>query len=433
MFGWLVPRPPLDPLDKAWVETHLLTLTRHFGFARLLETPVALPTPEFLGGDWDASSSAAQRLTQRVADHLRMRNPGVKIEFCAPGQSCCGGGGCEPGTLSVEPEQAYEVEIVGAAVAHELAGTLLPAEMQALRHAWLTDLLCVYSGLGVFIANAAVRQSADATAFARIGRLRPEGFMPARLTGYALALCAWVRQEHKSPWKHALQRDASTAFSHSLRYLERTGDSVFNYETATRPAQDATTLELLRQLQSGSPSARVATLWQLRPRRHGSQAAHAVAECLHDRWPAIRQEAALTLGCYADHARPELAALLDLLLDDQVAVRSAAATALGALGHDLDAVLPRLIDLLRDSDRDVVASAAFALENFGAPGLSAVPALLSALQAALVRCDRGLADTVARALCAIDADAPDVARAFLAHDYELRELLNEVLSDLDPR
>jgi len=86
--GWLFPRPPLDPFEKAWVETRLLALTRYFGFARLLETPVILPTPELFGGPWDASPAAVQRLTQRLADHLRIDNPGLKLEFCAQDHAC---------------------------------------------------------------------------------------------------------------------------------------------------------------------------------------------------------------------------------------------------------------------------------------------------------------------------------------------------------
>jgi len=239
----------------------------------------------------------------------------------------------------------------------------------------VADLLPVFLGLGVFIANAAVRELS--TREGSRGPICCAGRDFCRTYGgLRMALCTWVRQQEDLPWKSALRLDAQTAYTGSLRYLERTSDSVFTFESASRPSHRATTLELVRQLASGSPSARVVTLWELRSAQHGSQAAHAVAKCLRDRQPAIRQEAALTLGSYGESARPELAPLMDLLLDEQFSVRSAAATALGVLGHNVDAVLPQLRELLRDPDHVVVASAGFALGNFGAADCPPCPTLV---------------------------------------------------------
>jgi hypothetical protein len=433
MFGWLFPRPPLDALEKAWVETRLLALARRFGLARMLDASVVLPTLDFLGGKWDGTPEDVRQLMQRLMDHLRVDTPGLELEICGDDHMCCAAGNCAAGIIRVAQQQLNDPDAVVATLAHELAYSLLPAEVRLGRNTreseWLTDLLPVFLGLGIFMANAVIRESSDQEGQARLRLLRRQGFLPARMVGYAMALFTWVRGETDPPWQTALRLDALAAYAGGLRYLERTSDSVFTYERASLPDHPSPTAQLLQQLASGSPSARVATLWELREPRHGAQAAHAVVKCLHDRRPAIRQEAAQTLGYYGEHARQAIAPLIDLLHDVQYSVRSSAATALGVLGHDIDTVLPQLAELLRDPDREVVSSAATALRNFGAQGLAAAPVVLSALKAALIRCDHALIDVLSHTLFAMDPDPTDRIMQFFADDYELREQLVHIMVD----
>jgi len=358
---------------------------------------------------------------------------GLELGICGDDHPCNAAGSCAPNSIRVAQEQLNDPEALVATLAHELAYTLLPAAVRSGRdqreNEWLTDLLPVFLGLGVFMANAVIRESSDQEGHVRRRLLRRQGWLPARMVGYAMALFTWVRGEAEPPWRTALRLDALAAYAGGRRYLERTSDAVFTYESASRPYQPLPTAELVRQLATGSPSARIATLWELREPRHGAHALQAVVKCLHDRRPAIRHEAAHTLGCYGEHARQAIAPLLDLLQDDQYSVRSAAATALGVLGHELDAVLPQLIQLLCDPDRAVVSSAAMALQNFGTQGLPAAPALLAALKTALIRCDHGLTDVLSRALFAIDRDPTDRVMQFFADDYELREQMVHMLVD----
>jgi hypothetical protein len=357
----------------------------------------------------------------------------LELEICDEDGPCAAAGSCHPQRIRVAQQPLHDPQAVAATLAHALASTLLPPALRAERseheNAWLTDLVSVFLGLGVIMANAALHEAADQEAHVRRRLLRRQGFLPARMVGYAMALFTWVRGEAQPPWRSALRLDALAAYTGGLRYVERTADSVFTYASASRPYHPIPTQELVRQLATGSPSARVVALWDLREPQHAGQAADAVMQCLHDRRPAIRQEAAATLGCYGEHARSAITHLVDLLQDDQHLVRSAAATALGILGHEIEVVLPPLIELLGDPDRTVVASAAMAVQNFGMRGLPAAPALLAALKSALIRCDHGLTDVVSRTLFAIERDPTDRVMQFFADDYELREQFMHLLVD----
>jgi hypothetical protein len=432
MFGWLFPRPPLDALEKAWVETRMLWLAHRLGIARILGTSVVLP-PDFPVGPWDGTAENVQLLLQRLGDQLQIEPRTWELIILPDEPQSDPLGICSPGIVHVAEQQLVDPESLTATMAHQLAHAWLPSESFAWRDVrereWLADLVAVCLGLGVFMAQAVTREMSDAEGLFRRRSMRRFGYLPARRVGYAMALFAWVRGETRPAWRTELRLDAQVAFARGLRYLQRTEDSVFTAETASRPHSPRATDQLLQQLVMGSPSARVAALWELRSSEHAQAAAHAVTRCLHDSRPAIRQVAAHTLSAYGEDARPAIAPLMDLLQDAQYAVRSAAATTLGALGQELESVLPGVAELLRDPDREVVLSAATALRSFGERGLPAESQVLAALKAALIRCDHTLIDALTHSLFAIDPDPTDRVLQYFDDDYELREQMVHMIVD----
>jgi hypothetical protein len=55
--------------------------------------------------------------------------------------------------------------------------------------------------------------------------------------------------------------------------------------------------------------------------------------------------------------------------------------------------------------------------------------VLSALKAALIRCDHALIDVLSHTLFAMDPDPTDRIMQFFADDYELREQLVHIMVD----
>ena len=209
------------------------------------------------------------------------------------------------------------------------------------------ELLPVFFRLGIFSANATIREK-----FGQINNIRwtsfyQHGILPARSFGYALALFALMRGEQSPDWANYLRPDAVIAFRSGLRYLQKTGDSLFHPETIRSPRPRSTPQRLVERLQSGTPTFRLATLWEIGHQPVSDRrVVRAITECLVSRDPAISASAGLTLasiGPAAAEAVPDLVEALSARHDD---TRLGAARALGHLHLQPELLIPELSALL---------------------------------------------------------------------------------------
>src|SRR5262249_49515483 len=146
----------------------------------------------------------------------------------------------------------------------------------------------------------------------------------------------------------------------------RTNDSLFHPDTIRAKRLPLPASELVARLRTGSPSVRLATLWEIAEQAVADpDVVTAVSQALADRNPAISGAAGRTLaflGPAATVALPLLVKALSAACDD---TRTGAAWALGALHHQPDIVIPELCVLLGEKNRTLVAEAAQALRQFG--------------------------------------------------------------------
>ncbi len=437
MLGWLFSRPPLECVEKAWIETHMLWLSHRFGLPRLLAARVVSPESQSLSEEYDATPASGQRLLERIGEQLGMASTAVRLELTDSScDSSCGGpltSDRVPGVVSITQEQLYDPPALAALFAHELVRELLPSErwtaMRPPLGEWLIDLAAVYFGLGVLVANAALQEASGADQRKCGCGPRPVEHLPARMVGYALALFAYVRGEAKPSWRTSLQLDSQVAFEQGTKYLHRTGDTLFNGANATRESSVMSTDELLRLLTLRSPSARVAALWGLSDPRHAAQAVEAVSRCLHDRAAALRGEAVKTLAAYGPAARCALPDLIELAHDSDSPTRAAVAAAVGVVAVDAPEVVPALAEQQHDPHRAVVSQSAASLARLGDRAAEAVPALLGALRSAMIRCDHSLMDTLTHTLFTLDSDPTDRVMEYFADDVDLREQTVHLIVD----
>src|SRR5262249_26780470 len=127
-------------------------------------------------------------------------------------------------------------------------------------HEQLTDLVPVFLGLGLFAANAPVRDRSYTENNWHYFKIDKQGYLPSRMLGYALALFAYVRGEAKPAWARYLRPDAAQPLKRGLRYLLKTGDSLFHPDTAHQPVNPPTEAEVIERLTTGSPTVRAMTL-----------------------------------------------------------------------------------------------------------------------------------------------------------------------------
>ena len=279
----------------------------------------------------------------------------------------------------------------------------------------------LFSAPGYSPPTGVLREQLQWMGDARWQSLRRYTHLPARVSGYALALFAWARNE-RPDWSQYLRPDAAAVFSDGLRYLERSDDSLFRPDAAAQQRERPPIIELVSQLESGTPAYRMAALWWLAEigKLAGSAAAPAVLQAMQDADWELRREAVQTLASLAIDGDQAHEALLRSLRDHRREVRSAAAGAAGELRYDSAEILSELAFLLEDSDSQVAMAAAWGLEQYGQQAASMLRYLLAALRRGLVECDEPLADATAAALRSTAAEGAEyLLSEFFAGDDDL--------------
>jgi hypothetical protein len=415
----------------------MLWLADQFGIDRLLSASVVLPTDEFFPEDYYGSPHDAERIMQRLCGFMQV-DPGPLSFEVLPDKQMPGAAGHydheRRKTIRVAESQLEDPERLTATIAHELAHELLLGSGRMTGdesdHEWLTDLLAVYLGLGLFLANAGLRESSEKSGTWHSWGMSRQGYLPARMIGYALALFAWVRKQENPSWSRFLRTDAAVPLRGGLRFLRKTNDSLFRPDAIVGPRQALSEHELVERVRSGTPTLKMAALWELRQcAAPSAETTLAVVRSLSDRHPEIRQEAARTLGMLgAPHTSrgAEIASaepkLFKMLRDSREGARQAAAFALGRLQIEPRRAVEELALLLEDPVGEVVDEAAHALAAFGPAAEPAMQEMLNALRKALIKCDYALIERLLAALRSATPDAPArMAEYFEKRDPELLE------------
>ncbi|MFW6170957.1 MAG: HEAT repeat domain-containing protein, partial [Planctomycetota bacterium] len=426
MLGWLFPRSPVDPLEKAWIETRMLWLARHCGMFQRVDTQVLLPVTDLVPVDYEGTLENAGTILARLCEWLKLSADQFQLELSKGGEQSEVPADGPRTVIRLGEDLMSNPYAVAAATARRLAVRQFPVEAFAgstpSQMPWLADLAAVCMGWGTVISHPWVEEPArrQSCGHGAAGRDQPRKTLPPRMLGYALALVVYGGGEKRLGRQHAMQQDAFVVCNRSLRYLHRTGDTLFTVDGVRREPGDQTIEELLCQLNTGSASARIAALWQLRDPNHAGEAMESVSKCLHHRLPAVREEAAKTISRYGPVARDALPGLVDLLDDSRHSIRAAAAAALGTVGNHSADTLAHLVPLLHDSSPYVVYHAATTIRTFGGAGEDAIPDVVAALRAAVVRCDHELIDALVRTLYTLDHDPTERLMAHFDDDLELR-------------
>jgi hypothetical protein len=439
LFGLFAPKPPLAVREKAWTEVRMRWLARQLGADRLLKARVILPDDHWFPKDYEGTPDDARRLMDRIGSFMQIDVSSIQIEVCEDSAMSGLAGQYQPGLVRLAESQLADPAGLAAVLAHELSHHLLIGRgllQDDLDGEWVTDLLPVYLGMGVFTANATLREKTERHGRYSWRTIHRRGYLNSCMIGYALALFAWVRNECSPEWAGFLRLDAAHTLSAGLRFLDATADSLFGPDTCCSLDRPTSWHALLEQVGGGSPSACVAGLWELAQRPRDSREDLGQAVCLvhgqlFHRMPAVRAEAARALAPLGQAAEPALDDLVQLLVDTNDEVRVAAAYALGRLGTQPEEVVPNLLEAL--DDRDLLRPAAVAIAAYGPAARSAVPSLAAALSKALAETEYADVDSLVYALEATAADpAAELRRVLAACDAEFRPQAEQILADRHP-
>ena len=153
-------------------------------------------------------------------------------------------------TIWLEQSRLHEPHSVVSTLAHELGHVHLLADKRCdpntSDHEPLTDLLAVYFGLGIFVANNAIREVNWRSGNVEGWSLNRQGYLNIAEHAYALALYAQARGEHQPRWTKHLRPDLRGLLKTELKRLVSIG----------MPASSIARATLSSVEQPGTPDAR---------------------------------------------------------------------------------------------------------------------------------------------------------------------------------
>ncbi|MGH6656113.1 MAG: hypothetical protein ACRDVE_13025, partial [Actinocrinis sp.] len=236
-------RCPVEPREQAWIEKMLLWCVEQFGQAPL-RGRVVEPTEEFFPGHYAGTRQDVMRVVDQVRALLGISPDRFTVEVASDPDDADGPDGLDllaahptrrtvaaghywqrdgQGHVRIDPRQARDPMRLVAVAAHELCHELLLGrggvpEADGNDHEPLTDLLTVYTGFGVFSANAAF----EFEAFNAGGwRTRTLGYLTEPMFGYALSCYARLRGEPgpQPPWARFLDTNPRGYLKQGLKFL----------------------------------------------------------------------------------------------------------------------------------------------------------------------------------------------------------------------
>lgn len=254
---WKAPSCPIDDERRAWFDDRWAWLKEELGVERARQARVLTPTPADFPDPWDGSEEAAEALFERVRAALGLAGQPLRTGWYEPEEGS-GPPGAGEGLVErhgaagvyfeadlpvvmLSTELLTDTTALVATVAHELGHVILLGQRRLERddpdHEPLTDLLTVFLGLGVFTANATIRERNWELGAGHAWSVGRQGYLTHEEWGYALALLARERgQDARAPWAGWLRPDVAEPFRESLRFLAGEPDA---RSASPPPADDA--------------------------------------------------------------------------------------------------------------------------------------------------------------------------------------------------
>lgn len=234
--------------DKEWIEASLGWLLKEFGEDGFLKRKLILPEPLFFPDKFYGTEECVIKMVERVCSYMNVDAASVDVRFLMDRDDTAakhrtgreddysGAAGLYFPVDTPQSRQRIAINVsqfknptalVGT-IAHELGHVILLGGGKIVRddegtHEYLTDLLTVFFGLGIFTANSAFQfnqwqdHSHQGWSAARMGYMSEEMF------AYSLAAYAWMRGDLKPRWAHYLAINVGHYFRQDLKYLANGG------------------------------------------------------------------------------------------------------------------------------------------------------------------------------------------------------------------
>lgn len=250
MFGFFKKKKNACPIPedtRIWTENALIWLINQFGEEKILSIKTLLPSQEDFPIQFNGTEQIAHNILTIVAKQMDVDPSSIAINFYNEqlleiksnvgftlygqqyeDQNYSSGlyGGKGPDdkfSIAIEISQLKEPDKLIATLSHEIAHIKILGEGRLKENdEYLTDLVTVFFGLGIFNANTAFKFYTDSDKWA----FSKQGYLTQQEWGYALALYAYIRKEKKPDWIKFLTPNIQSDFKKSEAYIYDNTDKV---------------------------------------------------------------------------------------------------------------------------------------------------------------------------------------------------------------
>lgn len=246
---WGTPKLPLDEKQKEWIEKSFQWLLKEFGEDYFLKRQTILPEPSFFPDKYQGTEECVIKLMERVCSYMDVNPNLVEMDFFFDRDETAakhrtgnegeysGAAGLYFSKASQETRRKIAINIsqfkkptkLVATIAHELGHVILLGGGKISRddedHEYLTDLITVFFGLGIFTANSAFQFSQWQDHSHQGWSASRLGYMSEEMFAYSLAGYAWIRGETNPKWSSHLVMNVGHYFKQSLKYFNKGGQT----------------------------------------------------------------------------------------------------------------------------------------------------------------------------------------------------------------
>lgn len=432
MFDWLFPRLSLSTFEQAWVERRMRWLAAQFGLGPLRDCEVILPTETFFP-DWNRQDQDPDQLMHQFGRWLHLDTTRLRLEVL-PDDDMPAAAGLYLGdekVICIRESQLIIPEWTVTTLAHELAHELLLGQGRLTErhsdHEWVTDLLPVFFGLGIFSANCTVNDKSWNYGGWEFWQIQRQGYLGSHVFGYALAVFSFWREESQPSWAAWLRPDARRPFQAGLRHLQKHGDEAISGTT-----ESSTLADILDRLHDESPCVQLDAIWELTDRNeHPGDALESISGLMQSSDPDVARYAIQSIGNWPEPLPDGVQSqLLEAAADRRIHRQTAALAAAAKHGLVENSYADRLMSILREHrDNQITLVALEAAADAGRAVEQALPDILAIWKRAIAGPAMNLCDAAAYAVLAVSDSADDVVTDYF-RDPDVRRLARETLREV---
>jgi len=232
---------PIPEENRIWMEDAFKWLISEFKKDKIISRKILRPSNEDFPFQFNQSEEDAYILLPVIAEQMEVESSQIELRFYdqtlaefssgagkifsqqTPGEQYSAGTyntkkNAGKFVISIEAAQLKNTESLIATLAHEFAHIKLIGEKRIKQNdEFLTDLVTVIFGLGIFNANSSFRFYTNQESWG----YRKQGYLSQQEWGYALALFALLRDkdEKKPQWINFLVPNIKSDFKKSMTFL----------------------------------------------------------------------------------------------------------------------------------------------------------------------------------------------------------------------